>query len=423
MEKIDLTELMDVNILQQIQDGFSGYTRMAAVVTDTEGVPVTQSSGFTRFCKKLGSHSEAGRAKCETCIRSNVAKAQQNGGVLVYCCHAGVTECVSPIMLEGKLVGALIGGQVLYSEIDGGKLYRDAQEMEIDPNQYYEAAQNLPIRSWEEVEQAAEFLRRIAEAVSQMLYRNYTARQENIKMERAIRTQSDFFRSLSISMKKNMREWMRCVEGMAGQVDRKAGERMQRLLAQGMETYSMVEDAVEYIKMSDGKVELSESKYCLRELLEQTAEGAGNHAREAGAEIVIQVEEEVPNYLLGDAGRIGQIVNKLLMNSINHAQKGRITVKASSQKVSYASMLVICIENPQMVITDRQLEIMQKYMNNGEVQAFMGEDSQEWGLSIVGLLIRQMSGKIEVASRQEGGIAVTIILPQLEIKEGETNGV
>ena len=111
------------------------------------------------------------------------------------------------------------------------------------------------------------------------------------------------------------------------------------------------------------------------------------------------------------------------MNSINHAQKGRITVKASSQKVSYASMLVICIENPQMVITDRQLEIMQKYMNNGEVQAFMGEDSQEWGLSIVGLLIRQMSGKIEVASRQEGGIAVTIILPQLEIKEGETNGV
>lgn len=423
MEKIDLTELIDVNILQQLQDGFSGYTRMAAVVMDVEGAPVTKGSGFTKFCGNLVGKSEVGSRRCEACIRSNVVKAQQNGGVLVYCCHAGVTECISAIMLEGRLVGALIGGQVLYSEIDGGKLYRDAQELEIDPNQYYEAAQKLPIRSWEEVEQAAEFLRRIAEAVSGMLCQNYTMQQANIKAERAIRTQSDFFRTLSVSMKKNMREWMRCVDGLDGQVDSEAGDHMRMLLAQGMEAYSMVEDAVEYIKMSNGKVELSESKYCLRELLEQTAEGAKSHCVEADVEITIQVDKEAPKYLLGDAGRIGQIVNKLLVNSMTHTKVGKIIIKASSRKISYASMLVISIENPQMNISDRQLEYMREYMNNGDVQAYMGEDSKEWGLSIVGLLIRQMSGRIQVAGRLGGGLIVTMILPQLEIKEGDTYGI
>ena len=53
MENANLLELVDVEILQKIQDGFSDYTGMAALITDADGVPVTKGSGFTDFCRKL----------------------------------------------------------------------------------------------------------------------------------------------------------------------------------------------------------------------------------------------------------------------------------------------------------------------------------------------------------------------------------
>lgn len=46
MEKVHLLELIDVDILQKIQDGFSEYTGMAALITDADGAPLTNGSGF-----------------------------------------------------------------------------------------------------------------------------------------------------------------------------------------------------------------------------------------------------------------------------------------------------------------------------------------------------------------------------------------
>ena len=53
MAEFSLTDLIDVSVLQQIQDGFSQYTGMAALTTDADGVPVTKGSGFTAFCMDL----------------------------------------------------------------------------------------------------------------------------------------------------------------------------------------------------------------------------------------------------------------------------------------------------------------------------------------------------------------------------------
>ena len=259
MEKVRLLELIDVDILQKIQDGFSEYTGMAALITDADGVPLTRGSGFTDFCKDLVRKSETGSRRCEACDRDGAVKALRKGEISVYQCHAGLTDYAAPIMVQDKIMGSFIGGQVRTSQLDRERMRENAREMEIDPELYIETIQKTNVLKREDVEKAAVFLSKISEALSAIAYHSFAMIKESRQAERAARSQSDFVMNLSLHMKQNMEEWMEHAGDLIEQVDMPAADNMRALLRQGTEVYSMVEDAVEYIKMSEGKVELSEN--------------------------------------------------------------------------------------------------------------------------------------------------------------------
>ncbi|RQD76872.1 MAG: histidine kinase, partial [Halanaerobium sp. MSAO_Bac5] len=47
----DLSEVINIDVLQSIQDKFAEATGLAAVIVDRDGIPVTNCSRFTSFCK------------------------------------------------------------------------------------------------------------------------------------------------------------------------------------------------------------------------------------------------------------------------------------------------------------------------------------------------------------------------------------
>ena len=59
-------------------------------------------------------------------------------------------------------------------------------------------------------------------------------------------------------------------------------------------------------------VELSEDNYRIRTLLQEIVENVTSHYGNNDKQIMVQVDEKVPEFMLGDAGRIGQILSKLL---------------------------------------------------------------------------------------------------------------
>ena len=89
-QEIVLTDLIDVQVLQKIQNGFSKFTGMAALTTDANGRPVTEGSGFTEFCMNLTRKTENGMARCAEC--------DMRGALLT--------------LEKGTFVGSFIGGQV-----------------------------------------------------------------------------------------------------------------------------------------------------------------------------------------------------------------------------------------------------------------------------------------------------------------------
>lgn len=418
MAEIRLTDLIDVNILQQIQDGFSGYTGMAALTTDADGVPVTKGSGFTDFCMNLTRKSEIGCKRCAECDRNGALKTFKEGKPEVYYCHAGLVDYAAPIMVEGKFIGSFIGGQVRTAEIDEADMKKRAVEMGIDPEEYVRAAKRTAVLTIQDIDRAAEFLYKISKVLSGMAYKNYEALKNSRRMERAARSQAAFIMDMSLSVQKSMEGWLVMTEqAMNSQSGSIMEHTMRQIISQGKEVYSSIGDTVEYIRMSGGEVELLETEYSIRELLEQTVVSARAISGMEEVQIDMAIADTVPEYLLGDSGRIGQIVSKLLQNILYLTEDKQINIQVSGYSASYATMLVLRIANSGYGISEERFRDIQEYLRNSEQRLSGLDENSGFGMSMVYLLIRQMSGKLVLEKADNGGIAFTVNVPQLEIGE------
>ena len=112
-EELKLTDLIDVETLQSIQDAFSNLVKISAVTTDANGVPITEGSNWTEFCTKYTRESKIGNERCMKCDRIGAEAALHRGKSQVYECHAGLFDFAAPIMANGKMVGCILGGQTL----------------------------------------------------------------------------------------------------------------------------------------------------------------------------------------------------------------------------------------------------------------------------------------------------------------------
>lgn len=178
-DNLKLTDLIDVQTLQEIQDGFSNATGMAALTTDENGVAVTQGSNFTDFCMELTRKSRLGCQRCEKCDKQGGENTMRTGHASTYYCHAGLVDFAAPIMVNGKFIGSFIGGQVLPVQPNESQIRQYAAEIGVDPEKYVAAIRKVKIVPKKQIENAADFLCTIASILSKIAYSNYVASINN----------------------------------------------------------------------------------------------------------------------------------------------------------------------------------------------------------------------------------------------------
>ena len=61
---LKLTDIIDIDILQKLQDGFAELNDVASLIVDNEGKPITRPSNFSDFCKIIRT-TEKGTQRCE----------------------------------------------------------------------------------------------------------------------------------------------------------------------------------------------------------------------------------------------------------------------------------------------------------------------------------------------------------------------
>ncbi len=112
MDTFHLTDLLDVETLQRFQNSFSDLTGIAAVIADADGIPVTKPTCFSHFCMNIVRQSPRGRKRCEECDKLGGQQAMESGKPSIYTCHGGLVDFAAPLIVEGRFIGSVMGGQV-----------------------------------------------------------------------------------------------------------------------------------------------------------------------------------------------------------------------------------------------------------------------------------------------------------------------
>lgn len=104
-----LVALLNIDRLQDLQDHLAKALDLAFVTVDYRGRPVTQRSGFTQFCSCMRTHEKYGHL-CSRCHAHGALHATMEENPYMFLCHAGLVEFAVPLLVDGKYVGAVMGG-------------------------------------------------------------------------------------------------------------------------------------------------------------------------------------------------------------------------------------------------------------------------------------------------------------------------
>ncbi|MFL0197146.1 PocR ligand-binding domain-containing protein [Clostridium sp. WILCCON 0269] len=193
LDLLEVEDVIDINILQKFQDNFAESMNIASVTVDKHGKPVTKPSSYTNFCLNLTQSTVKGVARCAESHKKGGNEATKLGKPYVYTCHAGLIDFAAPIMIKGKTIGTILGGQVMYSH-PGETRFRDtAAEIGVDADKYVDASNHVYKVSEQNVKAASEVLYVVANALCKIGY-------ESILVGTVARNLSENFEQISATM-------------------------------------------------------------------------------------------------------------------------------------------------------------------------------------------------------------------------------
>ena len=145
----------------------------------------------------------------------------------------------------------------------------------------------------------------------------------------------------------------------------------------------MINDILDFSKIEAGKVELEKIPFDLKQLISNTKKANQVRAEEKENRIKLMIDDDVPNVLIGDSLRIGQIISNLVSNAVKFTKKGSITVELSLQKIINNTAIL------DFSVTDTGIGIAgnkQKLIFDKFTQA-NSETTREFGGTGLGLVI------------------------------------
>src|ERR1043166_8359172 len=167
---------------------------------------------------------------------------------------------------------------------------------------------------------------------------------------------------------------------------------------------SLINEILDFSKIEAGKLKLEPIDFQLRQTLEDAVLTLGLRAPQKGLELACHIETEVPDALIGDPGRMRQIVLNLLGNAIKFTERGEVVLRVGIKSRSEDSVCLHCtvVDTGIGIPREKQGLIFDAFTqaDNSTTRKYGGTGL---GLAISAELVELMGGVIWVESEIGSG--------------------
>jgi len=237
--------------------------------------------------------------------------------------------------------------------------------------------------------------------------------QARLAAEASGQAKGAFLANISHEIRTPINAIMGMADVLLTQPDSPRAKENLRIIASASRTLlTMVNEILDYSKMDAGKLELEAVPFRLRDLMEGVTDTLSQQAQEKSLELVCDIDATVPQTLVGDPVRLGQIITNLTANAIRFTEAGEVVVTARFQRETLETgTLSLGVRDTGEGIPDEVLPTLFDAFTQADGSTTRHHGGTGLGLAICRKLSALMDGALTVASTQGRGSEFTLTCP------------
>ncbi|MBF0161544.1 MAG: response regulator [Magnetococcales bacterium] len=264
-----------------------------------------------------------------------------------------------------------------------------------------------------------EFLRTVSHVLTILIEHGQIDRLKDARRQADAenRAKSEFLATMS----HEIRTPMNAIVGMAEllcaeEISPKARYYAQTMMRAGEALLTLINDILDYSKMSAGKVTLENDAFDLHQLLQGVLQLFEGMAQEKGLFLQLHLSDNLPQWVMGDSVRIWQVIVNLLSNAVKFTQEGGVTLTVlrlleDPGEPMERAAIQIQVQDSGIGIAPEFFARLFKSFEQGEKTVTRRHGGTGLGLAITNMLVHLMAGEIEVESSEGVGSLFRITLP------------
>ena len=186
---------------------------------------------------------------------------------------------------------------------------------------------------------------------------------------------------------------------------------LNQILTASQSLLAIINDLLDFSKMEAGRLSLEATHVNLVDLIDQAVASIAPRAEDKGLELVTDIDPNLPQQLMGDPLRIGQILSNLCSNAVKFTDAGEIILRAHATSTADArARLTLAVEDTGVGLsTASQAEIFKPF-EQADRSVTRKYGGTGLGLTIAKRLCEQMAGTLTVDSTPGLGSTFTATL-------------